>query len=62
MARFFIGAGEWDAVWINWFPNRQAFIATLNHSDYHDAHRHREAGLAHQELIVTRPERIATPG
>lgn len=56
--RFFIGEGDWDAVWINWFPNRQAFIATLNHERYSDAHRHREAGLDHQQLIVTRPERI----
>ncbi len=53
--RFFIGQGDWDMVWINWFPSRQAFIATLNHDSYHEAHRHREAGLDHQELIVTRP-------
>lgn len=57
--RYFIGDGKagevWDMVWINWFPNRQAFIATLNHPGYKDAHRHREAGLDHQQLIVTRP-------
>ncbi|NBC19575.1 MAG: DUF1330 domain-containing protein [Alphaproteobacteria bacterium] len=57
--RSFIGEGDWDMVWINWFPNRQAFIATLNHDNYQEAHRHREAGLDHQELIVTRP---LTPG
>ncbi|MBY9067929.1 DUF1330 domain-containing protein [Hyphomonas sp. WL0036] len=53
--RFFIGGGDWDAVLVNHFPNRQAFIATLNHKDYKDMARHREAGLLCQELIVTRP-------
>lgn len=53
--RFFIGNGDWDAVLVNHFPNRQAFIATLNHKDYKDMARHREAGLLCQELIVTRP-------
>lgn len=53
--RFFIGNGDWDAVLVNHFPNRQAFIATLNHKDYKDMSRHREAGLLCQELIVTRP-------
>jgi len=53
--RFFIGNGDWDAVLVNHFPNRQAFIATLNHRDYKDMARHREAGLLCQELIVTRP-------
>ncbi len=53
--RFFIGNGDWDAVLVNHFPNRQAFIATLNHKDYKDMARHREAGLQCQELIVTRP-------
>lgn len=53
--RFFIGNGDWDAVLVNHFPNRQAFIATLNHKDYKAMSRHREAGLLCQELIVTRP-------
>lgn len=53
--RFFIGNGDWDAVLVNHFPNRQAFIATLNHKDYKEMARHREAGLLCQELIVTRP-------
>lgn len=53
--RFFIGGGDWDAVLVNHFPNRQAFIATLNHKDYKAMARHREAGLLCQELIVTRP-------
>ena len=54
--RFFIGTGDWDMVWINRFPDRKAFIATLNHEGYKEASRHREAGLAHQDLVVTRPE------
>lgn len=53
--RFFIGNGDWDAVLVNHFSNRQAFIATLNHKDYKAMARHREAGLLCQELIVTRP-------
>lgn len=53
--RYFIGGGNWDAVLVNTFPNRQAFIATLNHPDYKAMSRHREAGLLCQDLIVTRP-------
>jgi uncharacterized protein (DUF1330 family) len=50
-----MGGGDWDGVLVNHFPNRQAFIATLNHPDYKDISRHREAGLLCQDLIVTRP-------
>ncbi|MEM7006152.1 MAG: DUF1330 domain-containing protein [Pseudomonadota bacterium] len=53
--RYFIGSGDWDAVMVMHFPNRQAFIATLNHATYQDMHRHRDAGLLCQELITTRP-------
>ena len=52
--RYFIGDGDWDAVLVNQFPTRSAFIATLNHVDYHDMHRHRDAGLLCQELLTTR--------
>jgi uncharacterized protein (DUF1330 family) len=57
--RYFIGGGDWDGVLINAFPNRQAFIATLNHATYKDMSRHREAGLLAQDLIVTRPSWIS---
>ncbi len=53
--RSFIGGSDWDGVLVNSFPNRQAFIATLNHPDYKSMSRHRDAGLLCQELIVTRP-------
>lgn len=53
--RYFIGGGNWDGVLVNTFPNRQAFITTLNHPNYKSMSRHREAGLLCQELIVTRP-------
>lgn len=53
--RYFIGGGNWDAVLVNHFPDRAAFIATLNHKDYKDMSRHRDAGLLCQDLIVTRP-------
>ena len=52
--RYFIGNGDWDAVLVMHFPTRSAFIATLNHADYADMHRHRDAGLLCQELITTR--------
>ena len=53
--RYFIGQGDWDAVLVMHFPNRAAFIQTLNHPDYHTMHQHRDAGLLCQELITTRP-------
>ncbi|MDJ0768586.1 MAG: DUF1330 domain-containing protein [Ilumatobacter sp.] len=53
--RYFIGQGDWDAVLVMHFPNRAAFIQTLNHPDYHAMHQHRDAGLLCQELITTRP-------
>lgn len=53
--RYFIGRGDWDAVLVMHFPNRSAFIETLNHPDYQTMHQHRDAGLLCQELITTRP-------
>ena len=53
--RYFIGNGDWDAVLVMHFPNRAAFIQTLNHPDYHAMHQHRDAGLLCQDLITTRP-------
>lgn len=52
--RYFIGNGDWDAVMVMHFPDRRAFIATLNHPDYPEMHRHRDAGLLCQELLTTR--------
>lgn len=53
--RYFIGNGDWDAVMVMRFPSRSAFIATLNHDDYPEMSRHRDAGLLCQELLTTRP-------
>lgn len=53
--RYFIGQGDWDAVLVMHFPSRTAFIETLNHPDYAEMHRHRDAGLLCQDLITTRP-------
>ena len=53
--RWFIGGGDWDAVLVMRFPNRSAFVSTLNHERYAEMHRHRDAGLLCQELITTRP-------
>ena len=54
--RYFIGNGDWDAVLVNQFPNRAAFIQTLNHPDYKAMSRHRDAGLLCQDLITVRAE------
>jgi uncharacterized protein (DUF1330 family) len=53
--RYFIGQGDWDAVLVMHFPNRAAFIETLNHRDYHEMHQHRQAGMLCQDLLTTRP-------
>jgi uncharacterized protein (DUF1330 family) len=58
--RYFIGQGDWDAVLVMHFPNRAAFIQTLNHENYHEMHRHRDAGLLCQDLLTTRPAIAAT--
>jgi uncharacterized protein (DUF1330 family) len=55
--RYFIGGGDWDGVYVNQFPSRQAFIATLNHRDYKSMARHREAGLLAQDLITVRSDK-----
>ena len=60
--RYFIGEGDWDAVLIMHFPNRAAFIATLNHGNYADMHRHRNAGLLCQDLVTTRPQATGSSG
>ena len=52
--RYFIGGGDWDAVLVMHFPDRAAFISTLNHPDYQEMHRHRDAGLLCQELLTVR--------
>ena len=53
-----IGAGDWDAVWINRFPDLQALRAASTDPRYAEMHRHREAGLAHQHAIATRPDAV----
>ena len=60
--RYFIGQGDWDAVLVMHFPNRAAFIDTLNHPDYHEMHGHRDAGLLCQDLVTTRPVTSAVDG
>ena len=53
--RFMIGAGDWDAAAIVWYPSRQSFIDMPQREDYRAIHYHREAGLDHQLLIETTP-------
>jgi uncharacterized protein (DUF1330 family) len=60
--RYFIGNGDWDAVMVMHFPNRQAFIKTLNHPVYNEVHVHRDAGLLCQELLTTRIEKAEGMG
>jgi len=54
--RYFIGNGDWDAVLVMHFPNRGAFIQTLNHETYEAMHIHRAAGLLCQDLLTVRPD------
>lgn len=53
--RFMIGDGDWDMVALVIYPTRQAFIEMPQREDYQAIHYHREAGLAHQDLIETSP-------
>lgn len=57
--RYFIGNADWDGVLVNHFPDRHAFIRTLNHREYAQMARHREAGLLCQDLMVTRATWLA---
>ena len=53
--RFMIGAGDWDAAAVVWYPSRKVFLEMPQREDYQAIHYHREAGLAHQDLIETTP-------
>lgn len=53
VARFYIGEGDWDRVLIVRYPSRAAFVAMVTSPDYQIPHRHREAGLKHQDLMET---------
>ena len=53
--RFMIGAGDYDATAIAWYPSRRTFLEMPQREDYQAIHYHRDAGLAHQLLIETMP-------
>lgn len=53
--QFMIGDGDWDVVALVWYPSRQAFLEMTASPEYQAIHHHREAGLAHQDLIETMP-------
>lgn len=52
---FMIGDGDWDAAAIVWYPSRRVFLEMPQREDYQAIHYHRDAGLAHQQLIETTP-------
>lgn len=52
---FLIGEGDWDAVALARYPSRVHMARMMRDPRYQAAHRHREAGLKHQDLIETRP-------
>lgn len=53
--RFLIGGDEdWDRVLVVHYPSRQHMLTMMRDPRYQEAHRHREAGLKHQDLIETR--------
>ncbi|MEQ8558991.1 MAG: DUF1330 domain-containing protein [Henriciella sp.] len=52
--RFLIGGDEdWDRVLVVLYPSRQHMLTMMRDPRYQEAHRHREAGLKHQDLIET---------
>ncbi|MEM9938612.1 MAG: DUF1330 domain-containing protein [Pseudomonadota bacterium] len=53
--RFVIGQGDWDMAAMVWYPSRKVFIEMPERDDYQAIHYHRDAGLAHQDLIETTP-------
>ena len=53
---FLIGDGDWDAVALARYPSRAHMARMMRDPRYQQAHRHRVAGLQHQDLIETRPE------
>ena len=53
--RFLIGGDEdWDRVLVVRYPSRQHMLTMMRDPRYQEAHRHREAGLKHQDLIETK--------
>ncbi|MEM6410863.1 MAG: DUF1330 domain-containing protein [Pseudomonadota bacterium] len=48
---FMIGDGDWDMVAMVRYPSRAAMIGMTQSAEYQAIHYHREAGLAHQDLI-----------
>lgn len=53
---FLIGGDEdWDRVLVVHYPSRQHMLRMMRDARYRDYHRHREAGLKHQDLIETHP-------
>jgi len=48
---FMIGSGDWDMVALVRYPSRAAMIGMTQSAEYQAIHHHREAGLAHQDLI-----------
>ncbi|WP_300376316.1 DUF1330 domain-containing protein [Henriciella sp.] len=51
---FLIGGNEdWDRVLVVHYPSRHHMLTMMRDPRYQEAHRHREAGLKHQDLIET---------
>ncbi|MEM1105985.1 MAG: DUF1330 domain-containing protein [Pseudomonadota bacterium] len=51
--RFLIGEGDWDQVALARYPSRKHMAQMMADPRYQAAHRHRVAGLLHQDLIET---------
>ena len=55
---FLIGGNkgeDWDRVLVVLYPSRHHMLRMMRDERYRAAHRHREAGLLHQDLIETHP-------
>lgn len=55
-AGFFIGEGDWDYVTVMRYPSRGHLLTMLDDERYQLSHRHRNAGLMHQDLVITQPD------
>ena len=58
-AKTFIGDDTWDAVLLVQYPSRSAFFSMISDSEYLEASKYREQGLADSRLYITRPQYVA---
>lgn len=50
---YFTGDSNWDATWINVYPNRETFKRVTSDQRFKDIFYHRQAGLLAQDAYVS---------